>query len=98
MSRDELQPTAKFIEAFKKRDLLKIHSIFHKELYQLMDNFSRNLTNELITRISPSRPVNQSEFKEILNDKSIDELERRKQLFEWFQTSAKKNKLTFETL
>lgn len=95
--KDEFQATSAFVEAFKKRDLLKIHSIFHKDLYRRMDIFGRQLTNDLINKISPSTKSNQTELQEIIDDKSIDELERRTRMFEWF-ASTRKNKTTFETL
>jgi hypothetical protein len=90
MTRDEFQVTSSFIEAFKKRDIWKVNSIFQKELYTRMDTFSRQLTQELIQKISQSSQTDQPEFNEILKDKSIDELERRKQMFEFFASTKKK--------
>lgn len=97
MVREEFLSARNFITAFKQRDLLKLHSIFHKELYCRMDMFSRQLAQELITKISSHIPTTiQSEFKEILEDQTIDETERRKRMFEWYQISSRKE--LFETL
>lgn len=56
-----------------------------------MDIFSRQLTRELIGKISQPSKIDQPELNEILKDKTIDELERRKLMFEFF-ASSKKNR------
>ncbi|KAI6191324.1 hypothetical protein M3Y97_00216100 [Aphelenchoides bicaudatus] len=96
MVRDEFTQASSFVSAFKQRDILKLHSIFYKDLYSKMDSFSQKLAKELINKLSPPGPT-QPELQEIIDDKELDELEKRKRMFEFYQSSIKRQ-TNFETL
>jgi hypothetical protein len=77
--RDEFASVSAFVAAFKERDMLKVQSIFYKDLYQRMDAYSQKLAKQLINRISSPNQTH-PELQQILDDKEIDEQERRKEL------------------
>ncbi|KAI6227007.1 hypothetical protein M3Y95_00681400 [Aphelenchoides besseyi] len=86
MVREEFTPTREFIRACKDLDMIRVHSIFHRDLRPRMDEFGQKLTEELIFSIRPATSVTNSEIRSIRDDESISELEKRKLMFEWYNT------------
>ncbi|KAI6205787.1 Transcription initiation factor TFIID subunit 5 [Aphelenchoides besseyi] len=54
MVREEFTPTREFIRACKDLDMIRVHSIFHRDLRPRMDEFGQKLTEELIFSIRPA--------------------------------------------
>ncbi|KAI6210595.1 Mediator complex subunit 22 [Aphelenchoides besseyi] len=86
MVREEFTPTREFIRACKELDMIRVYSIFHRDLRPRMDEFGQKLTEELIFSIRPAISATNSEIQSIRNDESISELEKRKLMFEWYNT------------
>ncbi|CAD5229341.1 unnamed protein product [Bursaphelenchus okinawaensis] len=92
MTKAEHGVVSEFIEAFVRRDYLKLCYMMHSELWDKLDDHGRKLMNTTIQKTAPSTGI----LNEELVITEVDELDRRKKMIEWHKSVKRSHVASYQ--